>query len=323
MLTKRTLTILVLPSSPHRKTLSISVPVPILIAVCFAFCLLLYVASAGAWRIHRFQEVEQKSERLEMENQSARSQIQDQKSQIEDLTREILIIREKAGYVQDYLGLKPKGSSSTASIGQGGVEITTRHAVLSSKSTSRESHPLARISLANLNTLSLGDVQKLSADLQEIVGALQERKEKLDHTPAISPVDPQETWISSTYGIRMSPFTGKEQFHPGLDIAGAEGTDIIAPAKGTIAFVGKDGPLGLCVRIQHDSTFETTYGHLQKASVKKGQRVERGEVIGFLGNSGRSTGHHLHYEVTKNGKTVNPLQYMLDWKEDALLAFAK
>jgi murein DD-endopeptidase MepM/ murein hydrolase activator NlpD len=108
-----------------------------------------------------------------------------------------------------------------------------------------------------------------------------------------------------------------------LDIAGAEGTAIIAPAKGTVTFVGKDGPLGLSVRIRHDSAYETTYGHLNKASVKKGQPVERGDVIGSLGNSGRSTGHHLHYEIAKNGKTVNPLQYMLDWREENLALLAE
>jgi len=102
------------------------------------------------------------------------------------------------------------------------------------------------------------------------------------------------------------PVYRKEQFHPGVDIAGAEKTPIMTPAKGTVTFVGKDGPLGMTVRIKHDSVYETTYGHLHSASVKKGQHVDRGEMIGYMGNSGRSTGHHLHYEVAKSGKNVNP-----------------
>jgi len=322
MPTKRKWTILVLPSSPHRKALNISIPLHALTAVFFALGILLFMASAGAWRMYHFQKVEQKSLRLEVENQSAKSQIQDQERRIEDLSREILSIREKAGYVQNYLGLKPQ-DPGTAKIGQGGVELSPRSSLSSPRSLSSEFHRPSGDLKTLARSLSAQHIQQLNSDLQEIVGALQLRQDRLDHTPSISPVDPQGTWISSSYGLRISPFTGKEQFHPGVDIAGAEGTPIIAPAKGKVAFVGKDGALGMAVRIKHDSAFESTYGHLQKASVKKGQRVERGEVIGYMGNSGRSTGHHLHYEIAKNGKTVNPYQYMLDWKNENLAMVAE
>jgi murein DD-endopeptidase MepM/ murein hydrolase activator NlpD len=115
--------------------------------------------------------------------------------------------------------------------------------------------------------------------------------------------------------MRISPFTGQEQFHPGIDIAGAERTPIVAPAKGTVVFVGKEGALGMTVRIRHDSVYETTYGHLKKAAVKKGQRVDQGDVVGYMGNSGRSTGTHLHYAIEKNGKNINPFPYMKDWRD--------
>jgi murein DD-endopeptidase MepM/ murein hydrolase activator NlpD len=316
MLTKKKLTILVMPSSPHKRVFSISVPILMLTAVFFAFGILLFMASAGVWRTYRFQQVEQESHRLEIENRSAQSQIQDQERKIQHLTQEILSIREKAGYVQSYLGLKPQGPG-VGKIGQGGVELTLRSAALSSKSFSSEIHQRPSTSTTQAAFLSPQDIRQLDADLQQIVGALQGRQEKLDHTPSVSPVDPQESWISSSYGVRISPFTGKEQFHPGVDIAGAEKTPIVTPAKGTIAFVGKDGALGMTVRIKHDSVYESTYGHLDKASVKKGQHVDRGDVIGSMGNSGRSTGHHLHYEIEKNGKNVNPFQYMMDWKNDS------
>lgn len=319
---KKNLTILVLPNSPHRSALNLSVPIHALTGVVFSLAILLFLATAGVWRMYHFQEVEQKSLRLEIENQSAKSQIQDQERKIDHLTREILSIREKAGYVQNYLGLKPQ-DPGTAKIGQGGVELSPRSTLLSSRSLPSEFHRPSRDLKALANSLSDQDIHQLSTDLQVIVGALQARQDKLDHTPSISPVDPQGTWISSSYGLRISPFTGKEQFHPGVDIAGAEGTPIIAPAKGTVAFVGKDGALGMSVRIRHDSVFESTYGHLQKASVKKGQRVDRGEVIGYMGNSGRSTGHHLHYEIAKNGKTVNPFQHMMDWKNENLVMLAE
>jgi len=322
MLAKRKLTLLVLPSSPHKRVLSISVPILTLTAVFFAFGILLFMASAGAWRMYLFQQFELESHRMEMENRSAKTQIQDQESRIEHLTQEILNIREKAGYVQSYLGLKPQGPS-VGKIGQGGVELTPRSGVSSSKSPSTEIHQPASIPTTHAASLSVQDIRQLDDDLQQIVGALQGRQEKLDHTPSVSPVDPQESWISSSYGVRISPFTGKEQFHPGVDIAGAEKTPIVAPAKGTVAFVGKDGALGMTVRIKHDSIYESIYGHLLIASVKKGQHVDRGEVIGYMGNSGRSTGHHLHYEIEKNGKNANPFQYMMDWKNDNLVMLAE
>jgi len=322
MRTKRKFTILLVPSSPQKRVFSISVPVLVLSAVFLASGILLFMASAGAWSLYRFQQVEQESQRLEMENRVAKSQIQDQENRIEYLTREISGIREKAGYVQSYLGLKPQGPGG-GKIGQGGVELTSQNTALSSKSPFTTIHPSAKTPKTHAASLSASDIRQLDADLQQMVGALQGRQEKLDRTPSVSPVDSQGSWISSSYGVRISPFTGKEQFHPGVDIAGAEKTPIMAPAKGTVTFVGKDGPLGMTVRIKHDSVYETTYGHLHSASVKKGQHVDRGEVIGYMGNSGRSTGHHLHYEIEKNGKNVNPFQYMTDWKDDHLVALAE
>jgi murein DD-endopeptidase MepM/ murein hydrolase activator NlpD len=322
MWAKRKLTFLVVPSSPHKRVFSISVPILGLSALFLASGVLLFMASAGAWSMYRMQQVEQESQRLEIENREAKSQIQDQEIRIGYLTREISTIREKAGYVQSYLGLKPQGPG-VGKIGQGGVELTSRDAALTSKSPSTTIHQSADTPRARPASLSAQDIRQLDADLQQMVGALQGRQEKLDRTPSISPIDSQESWISSPYGARISPFTGKEQFHPGVDIAGAEKTPVLAPAKGTVAFVGKDGPLGMTVQIKHDSVYETTYGHLHSASVKRGQHVDRGEVIGYMGNSGRSTGHHLHYEIQKSGKNVNPTQYMTDWKNDSLVMLAE
>jgi len=322
MLARRNLTILVLPYSPHKRVFTISIPILLLTAVFFAFGTLLFMASAGSWRMYRFQQGEQESQRLETENRWAKTQIQDQENRIKYLTQEILDIREKAGHVQSYLGLKPQGRG-VGRIGQGGVELTPRNAALSSKAFSDETHQPPSTLATLAASLSDQDIRQLDADLQLMVSVLQGRQEKLDHTPSVSPVDPQESWISSSYGVRISPFTGKEQFHPGVDIAGAEKTPIFATAKGTIAFVGKDGALGMTVRLKHDSLYESTYGHLDKASVKKGQHVDRGDVIGYMGNSGRSTGHHLHYEIEKNGKNVNPFQFMMDWKNNNLVMLAE
>ena len=117
---------------------------------------------------------------------------------------------------------------------------------------------------------------------------------------------------SSVFGTRISPFTGKRQFHSGVDIAGARGTDVIATAAGKVVYAGSKGPMGKSVIIDHGYGVRTQYGHNKEITVKRGEVVERGQQIAALGSSGRSTGPHLHYVVEVNGKTRNPLDYIFD-----------
>jgi murein DD-endopeptidase MepM/ murein hydrolase activator NlpD len=310
----RRLTFLVIPSSPGNRAFSISVPFLVVPGLFFTFGMILLIAFAGVWRSYHFQQVAQNAHRLEMENRSAKARIKDQEGKIEQLTQALLNISERTAYIQNYLGLKAEGAGSGMRA-QGGIELAPQNVSKSSKPYSAEADRQGSIEEAKAGSFSLQDIGQLDADLKQIVGTLRGRQEKLERVPSISPVDPRESWISSPYGMRISPFTGQEQFHPGIDIAGAERTPIMAPAKGTVVFVGREGSLGTTVRIKHDSAYESTYGHLKKAAVKKGQRVDQGDVIGYMGNTGRSTGPHLHYAIEKNGKNVNPFPYMKDWRD--------
>ena len=128
-------------------------------------------------------------------------------------------------------------------------------------------------------------------------------------TPTIAPV---VGLMTDGVGRRKDPFTGRLAYHRGLDISARRGTPIQAPADGIVVFTGRNGGLGRCVRISHDFGFTTVYGHLDKILVEPGAEVHRGQEIGLLGNSGRSTGPHLHYEVHVNGVSKNPLYYILD-----------
>jgi murein DD-endopeptidase MepM/ murein hydrolase activator NlpD len=148
-----------------------------------------------------------------------------------------------------------------------------------------------------------------TASLEDLVKALEGKHEHLASSPSIWPA---RGWLTSRYGYRVSPFTGKPQFHAGLDIAGARGTEVIAPARGRVVFVGKRGPLGNSIVIDHGQGVRTQYGHNDDLRVKLGQRVERGDVIATLGSTGRSTGPHLHYVVEVLGKTKDPLDYIFD-----------
>jgi murein DD-endopeptidase MepM/ murein hydrolase activator NlpD len=143
----------------------------------------------------------------------------------------------------------------------------------------------------------------------ELVDQLRGKSDRLASTPSVWPA---RGWVTSGYGRRVSPFTGKSQKHLGLDIAAERGTAIVAPARGRVTFVGRKGPLGKAVEIDHGFGVKTVYGHCDAIHVKKGQRVERGQWIAEIGNTGRSTGPHLHYAVLVNGRTTDPKKYILD-----------
>jgi len=117
-------------------------------------------------------------------------------------------------------------------------------------------------------------------------------------------------WLSSFYGERSDPFTGKPAWHAGVDFAGSEGDDVISTAAGVVSWVGKRSGYGLLVEINHGDGLVTRYGHNKKALVEKGAVVKKGEVISKMGNSGRSTGAHVHYEVIKNGRPIDPTHYV-------------
>jgi murein DD-endopeptidase MepM/ murein hydrolase activator NlpD len=142
-----------------------------------------------------------------------------------------------------------------------------------------------------------------------LITGLQEKQNLLASTPAIQPT---QGWIASGFGYRTSPFTGHRVFHSAIDIANQEGTPIIATANGVVTFAGKEGLLGNLIVIDHGYGMVTRYGHLNKIIKKRGESVMRGDTIGFMGSTGRTTGPHLHYEVRLNGVPINPKNYILN-----------
>jgi murein DD-endopeptidase MepM/ murein hydrolase activator NlpD len=165
----------------------------------------------------------------------------------------------------------------------------------------REMHSQTRqLTLASINQKS---------GLESLYNELVRQRNLLSSTPSIRPAT---GWISSRFGYRKSPFTGLREFHKGLDIANRKGTPIIATGDGTITFAGSKGFLGKVVVINHGHGMITRYGHLQKILVKRKENVKRGDTLGYMGNTGRGTGPHVHYEVLLNGIPVNPKKYILN-----------
>jgi len=123
------------------------------------------------------------------------------------------------------------------------------------------------------------------------------------------PTKGKGSWLSSPFGIRKDPFNGRLRQHKGIDIAGFMGMPIISTAAGVVTEAGKRGGYGLMVEIQHGNGFATRYAHTQSVSVAVGDIVEKGQEIAIMGSSGRSTGPHVHYEVLKNDRQINPNYY--------------
>jgi murein DD-endopeptidase MepM/ murein hydrolase activator NlpD len=135
---------------------------------------------------------------------------------------------------------------------------------------------------------------------------------RLVNSVAFTPMGyPRLSSITSVFGYRSDPFdSDRAEMHPGIDFKGAKGDPVHVTADGKVAFTGWKGGYGNCIIVQHKNDFQTLYGHLSHINVEEGQQVKTGDVIGKVGSTGRSTGAHLHYEVRKDGKPINPVKFL-------------
>jgi murein DD-endopeptidase MepM/ murein hydrolase activator NlpD len=150
---------------------------------------------------------------------------------------------------------------------------------------------------------------ELESRLSSLETQFARRSRIASSTPTVAPV---RGLLNSGFGPRKDPFTGEGSFHPGLDISTRRHEPVLATAEGVVVKSGWSGDYGKEVEIAHSTGYMTIYGHLDEILVKDGQRVHRGEKVGLVGSTGRSTGPHLHYEVRKDDRAVNPLEYILD-----------
>jgi murein DD-endopeptidase MepM/ murein hydrolase activator NlpD len=150
-------------------------------------------------------------------------------------------------------------------------------------------------------------LESLQDRLNVVARNVERRNALANATPSMWPA---YGWLSSRMGPRRDPITGGQDYHSGLDIAGERGQAVYATAAGTVSEVGYQGSYGNVVVIDHGFGLRTRYGHLQRFLVRPGAKVERGDTIGLIGATGRSTGYHLHYEVLANGRLINPLRLL-------------
>ncbi|TVQ14097.1 MAG: M23 family metallopeptidase [Balneolaceae bacterium] len=240
---------------------------------------------------------------LKAENRELLTQMRSSKDAISKLNLQIESIAERDNEIyRSVLGMEPIAYDERLA-GAGGADIYNRF-----DNYSNEASELLKWSAANLETLERRvGIQRLSLD--EIKSIYNNNQQRLSHLPVMRPVDGM---ILSNYGMRMHPVLKMRLMHEGMDFRANIGTPVFATGNGTIRFAGNRGTLGLLIEIDHSHGYITRYAHLSKleTGIRSGTKVNRGDLIGYSGNSGRVSGPHLHYEILKNGRSVDPIQYL-------------
>jgi murein DD-endopeptidase MepM/ murein hydrolase activator NlpD len=245
----------------------------------------------------------------EQELEASEKTIQEQKTQLLSLSEKVKDIETDLARIRNFdtklrmmINLDQEPTNVGPQAGQEDQDFTKKYLPL------YRQEMLARNLHKFLHALST-QARLEQASQEQLLSLFNEKKDYLSSTPSIWPT---QGWISSEFGERLSPFTNRKEFHKGLDITTTLGTPVYATAAGTVAFAGEGQGAGPTVTIEHRGGISTSYSHLKDFTVAGGQAVSRGEVIGHVGDAGRSTGPHLHYEVRVNGVPVNPRHYILD-----------
>jgi murein DD-endopeptidase MepM/ murein hydrolase activator NlpD len=199
-----------------------------------------------------------------------------------------------------------QGAQERAEFAQGGAGTLSRTALMDT--VQNEAGRLADLVTRDIEVLGR-EITSRERSFRELKTLLEEKRSVLASTPTIWPV---KGLITAGYGYRQSPFTGAREMHEGLDIAAPYGSPILATADGIVSFAGPLADFGNVVFVNHGHGFTTFYAHTSKIRVKEGQSVKRGDVVAYVGTTGRTTGPHVHYEVQVNGLTVNPMKYIVD-----------
>ena len=297
------LTILIFPDG-IRKVRKIKIP-KIFLRFFLVFCFL--IAGLLTWTLadyYRLKTQLPERTRLLKENNQQRTQLAALADRIDKINGKMVELIEFDNKLKIMADLDP-GEDTSQFLGLGGPDSTLMDADYSIEKAHKKLVRLMHQSLDNLDAaISVETLEKT-----ELYKFMEDQKSMLSCTPSIWPV---KGWVNDGFGMRTSPFTGEKEFHKGLDISTRKGSPIIAPADGYVSVVGQNYSFGNYITISHGYGYKTRYGHLSKVMVKKGQAVKRGDTIGLVGSTGRSTGPHLHYEVFVEGVQVNPKRFILN-----------
>ncbi len=246
-----------------------------------------------------------KIERLERTNIVLQTRLNEMQKTITDINHDMDQIAKKDDQLRTVLGLS-KINADIRQVGIGGSQFDYT-----------ESDEVSGFDEGRQLGMQLNELSRLSREVNleyksyhDLMVTFDKKQDSLKYMPALRPVI--KGYISSPFGNRFHPVYHKMRHHDGIDISAPRGTPVYASAEGQVRFAGINGGYGRMVILDHKYGYRTGYGHLQKIFVRKGQIVKRGEKIGEVGNTGISTGPHLHYEVRFNGKPINPRPFFFD-----------
>jgi len=252
------------------------------------------------------REIHLTSELVEIQNQ--RKQIQEFAGEINSLKNKLVALNNFETKIRIIANIeKTDESKNIFGVGGSVPEDLDARVPLMEKHNS-----LMRDMHEQIDELNRASIHQQN-EFESLLKSLEDQQNLLASTPAIRPISRGEkSWVTSNFGFRQSPFTGQREFHQGYDISTREGTPIMATADGVVIYASRKGLLGNTILVDHGHGMVTRYGHCQKFLKKRGEKVKRWEPIALVGDTGRSTGPHVHYEVRLNGIPVNPFKYILN-----------
>lgn len=299
----RFLTFLYLPdgaSEPRtlrvRRSVLVALVVTVLVALGVSGWMVLHYSSRLKDAYHL--------ETLETQNQELRTDVASLENEVEILRRQVaqnFDFQKKARILANLDDV----SEDVTQVGVGGPASDAARAIASLDPHTRERVLGVRADIDKL--LRQARLQK--QDYEMILAHLEGASHQIHTTPSLKPVN--VGFVSSRYGWRMDPITGRRTMHRGVDYSARMGTPVMVTADGVVTFSGVLQTYGNVVEVSHGKGFITRYAHLQRRLVQKGQRVTRGDVVGRVGSTGRSTFSHLHYEIEQEGERIDPLRFVL------------
>ena len=278
-------------------------PVPALAAVALLFLLPVLVGMGLKWSARaEISALQSTAQRLDLENRNFRAATGELATQLQSLQAVVGELGAKASVDSDTARAMDRLPAIVKSRAAGGpiVSLPSSRSLFSPRvgGSPEDTFGVLRDLLYTLENR-----------LQIVQPGVERRQALAAATPSIWPA---RGWMNDGYGSRRDPFNGSADYHPGLDISADRGDPVVATANGTVSSAQRSGAYGNMIVIDHGFGISTRYAHLDSFRVKPGDAVRRGDVVGYAGSTGRSTGSHLHYEVLVYGRHLNPLQFLLN-----------
>ncbi len=299
-------TVMIFNSDRFGKSITLSTTLKPLWILSSLFVLLILACVISGLLAYKFYNEKNLVASQTGDNSNLKGQMTAYTERLEEINKKVAALDELEFKVRDLVAMQSGSNREIRQVAIGGKEVDIlRDYFAVSERREKEFFD-------NLNdTLLLmsSELEKRESSLSELVDYLEEQRLIMLSTPTIWPV---RGWISSPFGFRSSPFTGRRVFHEGLDIAARYGLDIHATAKGIVVYSGEKAGYGKIVTIDHGYGYMTRYSHNSRNVVKVGDKVNKGDVIAKVGSTGRSTGPHVHYEVLINGIPVNPIKFIIE-----------